>query len=110
MTVDGTLELLYTSSRSRGLPHQVTKNLTKLVLSEKRRQWAIETSYPVWDPKADRTPSQVASVLKRQNKTRQARAFAGNALAALTEVIQMAEGRDELSLGRVILQRRVRKL
>ena len=108
--VDQTLELLLNSSRSRGLAHQVTKNLSNLVLSEKRRQWNVEYSYPVWDPSVPPTPQTVARTEKRLQKMRETQAFAGNGLAALSEIIRMAEGRDEVSLGRVMLRRRVRKI
>jgi hypothetical protein len=82
------------------------------MVSEERKQWQIEYSYPVWNPKVDPSAAvKQAKVLeKAREKAKDSQAFARNGLAALTEVIAMAEARDGLSLGRVMLKRKVRKL
>ncbi|KAF6761156.1 hypothetical protein DFP72DRAFT_32739 [Ephemerocybe angulata] len=107
--VDETLELLYTSSKSRGLPHEVTKNLVKLYVSQERNQWRIEASYPVWNPKLD--PIKQAKTLeKAREKLLESQASVKKGMDALSEVIALAEARDGLSLGRVIVRRKVKKL
>lgn len=112
LIVDETLELLHTSSRSRGLPHQLTKNIWKLMVSEERKQWQIELSYPVWNSKLDAASAlkQAKRMEKAREKAKESQAFAQKGMAALTEVIAMAEARDGVSLGRVMLKRKVRKL
>lgn len=81
------------------------------MLSEERKQWQIEHSYPVWNPKLDPTAAvkQAKAMEKARAKAKESQAFAQNGMSALTEVIAMAEARDGLSLGRVMLKRKVRK-
>jgi hypothetical protein len=100
--VDNTLSLLYTSASSRGLPHDLTRNLASL----QRRHIAWSKSKynrpaSAWDPKLP--PS------KYQVKTKPRVTITNNedgikveekAWNALGEVVRMAEGRDMLVLGR----------
>ncbi|EAU91736.1 hypothetical protein CC1G_04504 [Coprinopsis cinerea okayama7 len=104
LRMDQTLDLLYNSSQTRGQPHEVTKNLSFLVHSEKRRQWDIEFEYPVWDAKATPTPAQTTKAYKRLEKRKLTHQFNDNSLGALTELVQMAEGRDDLCLGRCVFR------
>lgn len=82
------------------------------MVSEERKQWQIELSYPVWDSKLDAASAlkQAKRVEKAREKAKESQAFAQKGMAALTEVIAMAEARDGVSLGRVMLKRKVRKL
>ncbi|KAH6910336.1 hypothetical protein BKA70DRAFT_1220953 [Coprinopsis sp. MPI-PUGE-AT-0042] len=92
--MDQSLHFLYNASHSRGLAHEVTKNLSFLVHSEKLRQKNTEQHYPVWDEKTGEATG--------------GQKFTDNSLGALGELVQMAESRGHMSLGRVILKRWIR--
>jgi len=98
-TVDNTLSLLYKSATSRGLAHQLTRNLHSL--SHRRKAWlhsAYERSNPPWKPTGE---SMQLKPNKRQADRNEPGELAWNMVG---EVIRMAEGRDRLMLGRVPLR------
>lgn len=102
--VDRTLALLYTSCHSRGLPHQLVRNLAYLRGSERQRIRLTQARRKVWDPrnKALLTKSQSVK-LKDVNvsaKKKKEAQFELNADGALGEVVRMAEGCGNLTLGR----------
>ncbi|KAJ6490278.1 hypothetical protein C8R47DRAFT_1014431 [Mycena vitilis] len=106
--MDNTLALLYTSSKTRGLSHRLTRNLALLISGEQIR--INRPKLPQWKP---RLPSgaeeyqpffedpNIAAARKRDKEV----GFAWN---ALEEVVRMAESRNELSLGKITLKRAFR--
>jgi len=99
--VDHTLALLYTSCHSRGLPHQVVRNLAYLRGSEKKRIGQIQWRRKAWDPqnKAE-IPTVKLKHLNALEKMKKEAEFESNSDRALSEVIRMAEGCGNLTLGR----------
>ena len=100
--VDNTLALLYNSSKSGGLTHQLMRNLSKLVQTEKKRVQVKEMQYRTWD--AQSPPSTEKRAKDAKKKQGQADRF-----AMLEEIIHMAENRDRISLGRIQRDRRAAK-
>lgn len=102
--VDHTLALLYTSCHSRGLPHQLVRNLSYLQGSEKERMLQIQGRRKAWDPRNKALLTKIPTVkLKDLNalaKKQKEAQFESNADGALSEVIRMAEGCGNLTLGR----------
>ena len=103
--VDNTLALLYNSSKSRGLAHQLTRNLSKLVQAEKKRVQVKEMQYRMWD--AQSPPS--AKNIEKKAKDAKKKKGQADRFAMLDEIIHMAEGRDRISLGRIQRDRRATK-
>ncbi|KAL5483031.1 hypothetical protein ACEPAI_8260 [Sanghuangporus weigelae] len=111
--INNTLSFLLTSSQSRGLSNEVVKRLVflsqsnyhwtaeRLLVSGRTREWE-----PQLDPKSPEystlPPSLYASNVVRstEKKAKQAN-FDAKCWGALGEVVQMAEARDALSLGRI---------
>ncbi|KAJ7133742.1 hypothetical protein C8R43DRAFT_644917 [Mycena crocata] len=100
LRVDNTLVLLYNSCTTRGLSHQLTRNLSFLLQREQDR---INKRKPrEWKP--DSLPTtKVLKVEQRQQRE------AAHGWDALEEVVRMAEGRNELSLGKMTLKRILRR-
>ncbi|KAF5365919.1 hypothetical protein D9758_006682 [Tetrapyrgos nigripes] len=103
--MDNVLALLYSSSTSRGLPHQLTRNLSLIVYSE--HSYASRLKTPYWRPQlAPNAPEyQIlppsAKQLKKEEKERGYKYMQDMACNTLGQVARMAEGRDEICLGRV---------
>ena len=106
--MDNTLSLLYVSATSKGLPHKITKNLARLEYENvkyKRRYMKGQTSRwnPQLPPDSDYykalplTPKEV----NRKEKYQRQWDLDARVLDSLQEVIQMAEARDGLILGRL---------
>ena len=104
--VDNTLALLYNSSKSRGLAHQLTRNLSKLVQAEKKRVQVKEMQYRAWDAQSS-PPS--AKDMEKRAKDAEKKEGQVDRFAMLDEIIHMAEGRDRISLGRIQRDRRATK-
>ncbi|KAJ3749179.1 hypothetical protein DFH05DRAFT_1390683 [Lentinula detonsa] len=108
--MDRTLSLLYASATSRGLPHKLTRNLSQLYYAEYDRM--TSRRYPVWNaqlPKNSReyqipVPDTTQKALNKEEKARQAQYLEDRAWNALSFAVKMAEGRDRLSLGRVVVK------
>jgi len=102
--VDHTLALFYTSCHSRGLPHRLVRNLAYLRGSEKERMWQIQGRRKAWDPQNKALLTKIQTVkLKDLNalaKKQKEAQFESNADGAFSEVIRMAEGCGNLTLGR----------
>jgi hypothetical protein len=105
--VDNTLSLLYTSAASRGLPHDVVRNLASL---QRRHVTWEKYNRPaeVWNPKLPPSEYQI-----KASKASTMQSGGGNKLDekawnALNEVVRMAEGRNGLILGRVKNKQRSR--
>ncbi|KAF8911634.1 hypothetical protein CPB84DRAFT_1762431 [Gymnopilus junonius] len=99
--LDGTLKLLYTSARSRGLPHKVTRNLGFMIMYERDRIIGKLHRLPKWDSSAQRKRTAVApKELKAIRKKQEEEQSHNNANKALDEVIRMAEAFSGLTLGR----------
>lgn len=96
MTVDNTLSLLYTSAVSRGITHKLTRNLH--ALSHRRQDWlrsAYDRPSAPWKPTGE-------PVHPKPNRRHADRYESGElAWNIVGEVVRMAEGRDQLMLGRV---------
>lgn len=101
--VDNTLALMYTSAKSRGLPHQITRNLGLLVLREQRR--LDNSKWKAWKPQ--RPPdSSTYPPHKRPVKGGLQTDLDSSAWAALEQVVKMAEGHNDIFLGKVALKKR----
>ncbi|KAJ7721476.1 hypothetical protein B0H16DRAFT_1790679 [Mycena metata] len=103
--IDNTLALLYTSSKSRGLAHQLTRNLAHLTRGEQERVNAQRR--PRWKPglPVGSLEYKPFFVDGHRNNAQEEQAEASHAWDALDEVVRMAEGRQELSLGKVRVKR-----
>ncbi|KAJ7033407.1 hypothetical protein C8F04DRAFT_957651 [Mycena alexandri] len=103
--IDNTLALLYTSSKSRGLAHQLTRNLAHLAHSEQGRINAQRR--PEWKPDLPVGSLEYKPffVDHHRSQVQQEQAEASHTWDALEEVVRMAEGRHELSLGKVLIKR-----
>lgn len=109
--VDNTLAILYNSCKSRGLPHQLTRNLGFLVLSEHQRLRGYQ--YRAWSPQLPPTSPLYQSAqkpamgqkVKDKNHKKWAE-FDENAWSALSQVVRMAEGRQEISLGQIAIKKK----
>ncbi|KAF8608206.1 hypothetical protein BDV93DRAFT_603064 [Ceratobasidium sp. AG-I] len=89
--IDNTLRFLQNSATSRGLPHQLTRNLSLLVNARALEQ--AHTSHPKWNPdrvvgKKSPTINPTASLTERID-------------AILEENLALAEGTARMLLGRV---------
>ncbi len=101
--VDRTLSLLSTSAQSRGLAHNLTRNLAFLNFGFRQYQESIRYGLTrSWDPQQqeykpsrDARPSQI-----------NAEKFDDQCWGALEETARMAEGKSRLSLGRMSFYRR----
>ncbi|THH15066.1 hypothetical protein EW146_g5359 [Bondarzewia mesenterica] len=97
--IDNTLELLYNSSRSRGLPHQLTKNLSFLCFGYQKWQHdQLYGSTRKWDPSPEK--HQKGSAPKPGQNIERGQ-FKAEAWGALEEVARMAEGTAGITLGRM---------
>ncbi|KAJ3907711.1 hypothetical protein F5879DRAFT_795164 [Lentinula edodes] len=113
--MDRTLSLLYASATSRGLPHQLTRNLSQLYHSEYERM--SNRKYPVWNaqlpPRSHEyhipAPDTIPKTLNKEEKARQVQYLEDRAWNALGLAVSMAEGRDKLSLGRVVVKGKLRQ-
>jgi hypothetical protein len=115
-SVDSTLNLLYSSSQTRGLSHELTTNIARF--QSNHLTWAHYHFYSVtstWKPNMKPTnpaylPMDTTKVKEKdraKDKRRQRHvAFERNAWGALGEVVRMAEGRDGVSLGRMSFNER----
>ncbi|KAJ7672073.1 hypothetical protein B0H17DRAFT_184091 [Mycena rosella] len=97
--VDNTLAMLYTSSKTHGLSHRLTRNLGLLVRAEQHR--INRRRLPEWkaNPPANYNPERD---LQLESKKQLEEAHAWD---AIEEVVRMAEGRNEIVLGRISLKR-----
>jgi len=105
-SVDNTLSLLYNSSHTRGLAHQITKFIGHFIYRERHRHsegknrglvWngQLPPDSPQYKPPPPKKPSQIA----REARAKTLSAFEEEALGPLREVVRMAEGRDEILFG-----------
>lgn len=95
--------MLYNSSQSRGLSHNLTRNLAYLVYSERKR--LREYKLNVWNPREPRqlvTPS--AKLERRREKKQLLERLKASAWGPLSQVVKLAEAKDGLTLGRVVLK------
>lgn len=111
--VDNTLSLLYSSARSHGLGHQLTRNLTMLSRLEHHR--AVQDRrvaialLPRWNPRlAPDSPEYAPHPRPRDKRTENKEAkrarhrlMDDEVWSAFGEAIRLAEGRAGVSLGRV---------
>ena len=94
--MDNTLSLLYTSAVSRGLAHKLTRNLH--ALSHYREKWlgfAYKRPSIPWKPTGGAVHSKPKKSKTDKNESGE---LAWNMVG---EVVRMAEGRDQLMLGRI---------
>ncbi|KAF8234393.1 hypothetical protein L208DRAFT_1261819 [Tricholoma matsutake] len=109
--MDNTLALLYNSCKSRGLSHRLTRNISLLVLSEHQRlrSHRFQTWSPQLPPTSPLYKPAAAPAGKRlkEEKFERWADFDGNAWAALSQVVRMAEGSQGISLGQIAMKRKV---
>ncbi|KAL0580101.1 hypothetical protein V5O48_001877 [Marasmius crinis-equi] len=110
--MDGTLAILYNAATSRGIPHQLARNLSFIVLGEHQRLASQARQLPLWNARLppDSREYQVRSskVGSKEEKRQRLKDFDDSAWRALGEVVRMAEGRDNLSLGRIMIEGKIR--
>ena len=100
LIVDNTLAMLYNSSQSRGLSHQLTRNLGYLVYAERQRVKAFRL--PVWDPQK---PGELVKLASRKLAAKQKHEqLVAKAWGPLSQVVKLAEAKDGLTLGRVAVK------
>ncbi|KAF7294007.1 hypothetical protein MKEN_01446800 [Mycena kentingensis (nom. inval.)] len=101
--MDKTLALLYGSSQAKGLPSRVTRNLFLLAMGQQHR---VNSSfrYPKWNPKRrnDAIEYTVEHVTKHRAKIEKDGEDAEeiSAWRGLDEIIQSAEAKGRLDLGK----------
>ncbi|KAH8834362.1 hypothetical protein DL96DRAFT_1456218 [Flagelloscypha sp. PMI_526] len=95
--MDNTLKFMYTSSQSRGLPHEVTANLAFLLSDEQMRLDAVKYLHWRSDLPAPVSPHK----RKAQKSETEMQELRNIAASFLGEAISMAEAHGRLSLGRV---------
>ena len=102
--VDHTLEILYNSATSRGLPHQMTRNLASILGIERGRVITAMHRLPKWQPQSASIPKVpkhlTPKVLKKLDLKKEQEELSENSMRALGEVVRMAEATAGLSLGR----------
>ncbi|KAH8103548.1 hypothetical protein BXZ70DRAFT_738438 [Cristinia sonorae] len=97
--VDSTLSVLATSSSSRGLSHNLTRNIATIL---RNASFANPKRKFNWNPKlAPDSKAYQPKPLASFAKDRESQAYSNDAFGALGEVIMMAEGRHGILLGRV---------
>jgi hypothetical protein len=110
--VENTAEMLLTSSTSRGLPHQLTRNLSFLHSTFIEREKLIRNRIgQPWNPAPEQfedVPAFLRKLEKRgKGMTRGTDSqYDTEAYGALEEVVRMAEGTAGLVLGRPTFRRR----
>jgi len=114
--LDNTLTLLYSSSQSRGLPHELTQNLSFLLGHHlKWTQKHYYTSSGTWRPQLDPSSPEylpwpmalpTQKMRDKAEKMKKHKRFDRSAWGALGEVVRMAEGRHGISLGRATFNER----
>ncbi|KAJ7750093.1 hypothetical protein DFH07DRAFT_746435 [Mycena maculata] len=107
LRMDNTLAMLFTSSKTRGVPHQVTRNLNLLVRGEQER--INRRKLPEWKPTLSPDAPEYQAGFQHPSTADHPRkleeAHAGD---ALEEVVRMAEGRNHLCFGKIRLTRQHR--
>lgn len=119
--INNTLSFLLTSSLSRGLTHRVTSHISLLMRSN--HAWNIasrnQNQQRIWNPHLPpdspeyslQPPSSFSpNVLKRAKKQEKIMELDNKIWGALGEVINMAEGKDELVMGKVTFNSQSRSL
>ncbi|EKM81217.1 hypothetical protein AGABI1DRAFT_72102 [Agaricus bisporus var. burnettii JB137-S8] len=103
--MDNTLSLLYNSSHTRGLPHQITKYLGHFIFVQRFRHRHTKDQGLTWNPQLPRDSPEYKprpkkpATLAKQSKQEKMKQLADDALGHLREVARMAEGRDEVLFG-----------
>lgn len=97
--MDNTLELLYTSSHSRGIPNLVTRALSFATEEERRRAFVKLYARTTWRPSDPQAASQHLRKPKNVEKRKEQEVMEYNSLGALDELLQMAEATSNLTLG-----------
>ena len=95
--------MLYNSSQSRGLSHQLTRNLGYLVYAERQRVKAFRL--PVWAPQKPEELAKLALQSSRKLAAKQKHEqLVAKAWGPLSQVVKLAEAKDGLTLGRVAVK------
>ena len=97
--MDNTLEFLYTSSHSRGIPNLVTRALSFAIQEERQRALAKLHARPIWKPSNPQSASERLRKLKTVEKRMEQEVMEHNSLGALNELLQTAEATSNLTLG-----------
>ncbi|KAF8507747.1 hypothetical protein JB92DRAFT_2958263 [Gautieria morchelliformis] len=101
--VDNTLELLHSSATTRGLSHRLTRNigfLTHAYLKSRMRKGQV------WDPQLPASapiysirPGKVPTAKEKKQQSRAA--FDATVFHSVGQVVRLAEGQSNISLGRL---------
>jgi len=98
LNMDRTLSLLITSAQSRGLAHKLMRNLSFLHFGFQEYQESTRYSaIASWDPQQ----RQYNPARQTRPSHIQAKEFDGQSWGALEETARMAEGKSNLTLGRM---------
>ncbi|KAJ6631393.1 hypothetical protein B0H10DRAFT_1772943 [Mycena sp. CBHHK59/15] len=103
--IDNTLAMLYTSCKTRGLSHQLSRNLGLLVRAEQAR--VNLEKLPVWKAKLSAGAPEYQSDFRDPHLKGARKRYLDRAHAwdAIEEVVRMAEGAHGFSLGRMALKK-----
>ena len=107
-TVDGTLSILCNAAQSRGLSHKLTRNLALLAGTHLNIYHDVAAVHSYWTPDRPHdspeytVPAPGSRRYLRQKDRESLRPIADEALDAFGEIVRMAEGNSNVSLGRVI--------
>ncbi|KAJ7503192.1 hypothetical protein B0H11DRAFT_1988210 [Mycena galericulata] len=106
LRIDNTLAMLFTSCKTRGLSHQVTRNLGLLVRGEQGRinRRTLAKWKPALSPGAPEYQTGFQDPQIVADRTRQMED--AHAWDALQEVVRLAEGKHELFFGKIRLKRK----
>lgn len=109
--VDKTLSLHYAAAVSKGIPDKVTSN--RLRLSKHYMHWLERRLYSPpkpWKPDLGPSSAQYKPVVTTTKESKRSASesaiLTANAWQPLDEVFKMAEGRDGISLGRVVYKKK----
>ncbi|KAI1788304.1 hypothetical protein LXA43DRAFT_1025782 [Ganoderma leucocontextum] len=109
--IDNTLMFLYSSAVARGVPHQVTRNIFKIALKDNIAPSPYRLDGGVWDGTLPPnhpayTPGHVKRGRTKSQKQREKDVLSDKSSQLLNELIGMAEGFGNVSLGRLPRGRR----
>ena len=103
LKVDNTLELLHNSATAQGLSHRLTRNIGFLthayLTSRKRTGKSWDPQLPVTSPLYSIKPTKDPTAKKKKQQERVA--FDGAVFQSLGQVVRLAEGQSNVSLGRL---------
>ena len=107
--VDETLSVLTSAAQSRGLSHELTRNLASLAGTHLNIHHNVNVMRGTWDnrvyppsaPSAQRVPEPGSKTYNKIIQRKEWKKVSDSALGAFSEVVKIAEAQQGLILGRV---------